>query len=64
MRRQIKEIEEGVCEPKHEDGGALLRNLVSKHTNNDSSNSEGKGTSVFGNRMAFSDEEIVTQVKG
>ena len=65
MRRQIKEIETGACEPKHEEGGALLRTLVSKHTtNNDNNNSKGNGTSGLDNRMAFSDEEIVAHVKG
>jgi len=56
MRRQIKEIEEGVSEPKHEDGGALLRNLVLKHSTN--------GTGGLDNRKTFSDKEIVTQVNG
>ncbi len=56
MRRQIEEIEEGACEPKHGDGGALLRNLVLKHSTN--------GTGGLDNRKTFSDQEVVTQVKG
>jgi len=51
MRRQIKEG----GNHKQDDGGGLLRSLVSKHDS---------GAGGANNRTAFSDAEIVTQVKG
>lgn len=53
MRRQIEEGEE----PRHENGGGLLRKLISV---------QGRGGSTKGleNRMNFSDAEIMPEVMG
>lgn len=52
MRRKI---EEGSDDPADGTGGALLRKLLS---------AEQSGGDDADNRMAFSDAEMVTQIKG
>lgn len=54
MRRQIKEG----GEHSHDNGGGLLRKLISVQGSGDNT------TNGVQNRMRFSDAEIVTQVKG
>lgn len=54
MRRQI---EEGV-EPRHENGGAPLRKLISVQGSGDNA------TKGLSNRMKFSDAEILPEVMG
>lgn len=54
MRRQIEEGEE----PRHENGGGLLRKLISVQ------GSGGNTTKGLENRMKFSDAEIMPEVMG